>query len=364
MGKSDLWSTLQTLPNPDGKIATPLEFVGSGWDSSVDDTNVIGVPNTNQWIKDQFSKYIMSKTIGSTPADFTKLDMANTIFTIMPSTNIQFQADNSCGFHSILIYDLNTGKEVSSYYFPGPNIITFAYSFTPGSATLPTGNCLASNAGQGSMNPVINAVTPNGDAIADRIIDTWTHEIFETVSDPMFNGQSWYNNDDLHFFETPSKTGGGPPSFTQKGGNNENADLCNFLYGQDPTKLYNTANPNNAAIQDPKTKLWPFNANVIVGGKYYLISQQYVYLPNANGVVNTGNSQCALTAKNLPAIPAATTTMTMSFTNTINDANGYYLIVLYFNRVNTWQYVWKSPIATYGQSVQFSKVYFPPYHYY
>ena len=291
--------------------------------------------------------------MGTTPLDFSKLDLKNTIFTLMPSANIKFKSDNTCGYHAVFNYDLVANK-VLNESSTDPNVISFPYSFTPASVTVGSGGCVTSTAGQGSLNPIVPDATPNGDTTADRVIDTWTHEIFETVSDPMFEElQSWYNNDDLHF--APKA-----PTFTQKGGNNENADLCSGIYGLDPTKLYNTANPNNAVIQDPVTKLWSFNANVIVGGKYYLVSMQYVYSPNTNGVVNTGKSQCAMTAKNLPALPAATTTMTMSFTNTINDANGYYLLVLYYNPVNQWQYVWKSPTVKYGLSVQFSKVRFLP----
>ena len=370
VGATDLWGVLQTQTNPDGKVAQPLVFQGSGWDTSVDDSAVINVPNTEQWIQDNFKKYINAKMVGTLPFDGAKLDLKNTIFTIMPSTNIQFQNDNSCGYHSQMYYDPETkdfapfDKQSNTYKITSTTV-SFLYSFTPAAVTMGDG-CYAENAGQGSQNPTTTDVTPNGDLVADRILDTWTHEIFETVSDPGPGGQAWYNNDDLHFADTFKKgNGGGPPAFTQTGNNNENADLCNKVYGLDPTKLFNTANPNNVVIQDPNTKLWPFNANVIVGGKYFLVSQQYAYVPNTNGIVNTGNSQCATSVKNLPALPAATTTMTMSFTNTVNDGNGYYLLVLYNNRVNTWQYVWKSPTATYGQSVQFSKVsFFPCYDYY
>ena len=373
IGATDLWGVLQTTTNPDGKVAQPLAFQGSGWDTSVDDTSVIVVPNAKQWIRDTFKKYINAKMIGTLPFDLAKLDLKNTIFTLMPSANIQITADNFCGYHTSMYYDLATNDfaaydEQTFRWTLTPTTVSFLYSFTPTAlfkGEKGEGMCTNYYAGGGSLNPTTPDVTPNGDIIADRLLNVWTHEIFETVSDPgtgyIGTGESWYNNDDLHFADTFKKgNGGGPPAFTQTGNNNENADLCNTLFGQDPTKLFNTANANNVVIQDPITKLWPFNANIIVGGKYFLISQQYAYVPNTNGIVNTGKSQCAMSVKNLPALPAATTTMAMSFTNTINDANGYYLLVLYNNRVNQWQYVWKSPTAKYGQSVQFSKVSFFP----
>ena len=367
IGATDLWGVLQTLPNPDGTKPAPLVFQGSGWDQSVDDTKPISYTDTDKWIQDSFAKYFSAKMVGTTPFDITKFDLTQTIFTLMPSVNIQFNSDNTCGFHSSAQFDTATNKflvaAADGLFYPTSTTVTIIYSFSPASLTVGSGGCNPSYAGQGSLNPILPNITPNGDIIADRLLDTWTHEIFETVSDPgtgsIGDGQSWYNNDDLHLATTlAKKVGGGPPTWTAKGGNNENADLCNSLYGQDPTKLYNTQNANKMATQDPVTKLWPFNANIIVGGKYYLISQEYVYSPNANGVVNTGLSQCAMTTKNLPALPAATSTMTMSFVNTVNDGNGYYLLVLYYTRVNFWKKVWKSPTATYGQSVQFSKVRF------
>ena len=49
------------------------------------------------------------------------------------------------------------------------------------------------------------------------------------------------------------------------------------------------------------------NANLVLNGVYYLVQQQYVYSPP--------NSQCALTAANLPTLPAATVTSSLSFYN-------------------------------------------------
>ena len=49
------------------------------------------------------------------------------------------------------------------------------------------------------------------------------------------------------------------------------------------------------------------NANLVLNGVYYLVQQQYVYSPP--------NSQCALTTANLPTLPAATVTSSLSFYN-------------------------------------------------
>ena len=49
------------------------------------------------------------------------------------------------------------------------------------------------------------------------------------------------------------------------------------------------------------------NANLLINGVYYLVQQEYVYSPP--------NSQCALTTANLPTVPAATVTSSLSFYN-------------------------------------------------
>jgi len=77
-------------------------------------------------------------------------------------------------------------------------------------------------------------------------------------------------------------------------------------------------------------------------------------------VFNPPNSQCAMSANAIVTpLPAATQTNALTFYNGINDNNQYYLIVLYYTKVNFWTKVWKSPTVAYGSSVQFSKV-FPP----
>ena len=55
------------------------------------------------------------------------------------------------------------------------------------------------------------------------------------------------------------------------------------------------------------------NANLVLNGVYYLVQQEYVYSPP--------NSQCALTTANLPTLPAATVTSSLSF------YNGYQVLV-------------------------------------
>ena len=90
--------------------------------------------------------------------------------------------------------------------------------------------------GQINKNGVTTGPTsPNNDVYLDSAISTYLHEIYETSTDPLFVGESWFNNDDDHYTAVA-------PTFSAKGGNNENGDLCAWTFGMDTSQQYLTTN--------------------------------------------------------------------------------------------------------------------------
>jgi len=123
-----------------------------------------------------------------------------------------------------------------------------------------------------------------------------------------------------HYYVLPAgqASGGGtidPTTFTQKGGNNENGDLCANAFAKASTvnSYWNTNNP------DGTNKIYnnKINANLKLpvtvgsGSPYYLVQPEYYYSPP--------NSQCVLAPSEVVTLP--TVTRTITFVNAFKDSN-------------------------------------------
>jgi hypothetical protein len=155
------------------------------------------------------------------------------IYLVMTSPDVKAAGvwSSYCAYHS------------SSSTIVSGSAIHYAYVPDPGSLTGKAASCDGNHAVYGET------ATPNGDPGADEMTDSLFHEISEIATDPDI--QSWY---------------------TQKGA--ENADLCNFNYGQTYTV---------AVTINGKTEMVHANANL--GGRNYLI--QTLWPRQNTGCLNT-----------------------------------------------------------------------------
>jgi len=335
LGTTPYYSTLQTLKDKTGATISPLSFYGSFYDNTPDATVVFG-QNALTQIQAIMQAYINAKAIGGTAIDITTVDFTNTIFNFITSPQVQFTVTGACGYHGVMTLSSNPANPATT------NDLKLLYTVNAASLCNPfTGGYTN---GQGGTAIIPFGAAPN-DVAADGVLGTLVHELVATISDPMRdnNGkgtQSWYNNDDVRFSETNT------PTYTTTGNYNENADLCAWSYGLDVTKLYNTRNPNNVATADAQGQ-YSFNANFVVAGRYFLIPQNYVYSPP--------NSQCAMSASAIVPLPAAYSTMSLSFVNGLQNSDQYYVVVLYYTTATTWRYAWKGPSVAFGKTVTFTK---------
>ena len=235
-------------------------------------------------------KYVTAKKIAiAGDFDLANFDMSNTIFTLFLASGYSFASTPPyCGWHTAINVNYNgvSTQMLVSFMIQG------------GAGLAISCNSFGQNMGVGQINTksvTIGPTSPNSDVYLDSAMSAYIHEVYETATDPLFNGYSWYNNDDDHYTAVA-------PKFSAKGGNNENGDLCAWTFGMNTAQQYLTTNPSPFAVTNNV-----INANLVLNGVYYLVQQQYVYSPP--------NSQCALTTVSLPTLPTATVTSSLSFYN-------------------------------------------------
>ena len=233
VGASGHGAILSTYFNPAGTKISPITFVNSVQDSS-EAPGQLGVdPSINSedtaWVTAQFQKYVTAKQI-ATAGDFDlkNFDTANTIFTLFLASGYNFVTTPPyCGWHTAITVKYNgvNTKILASFVIQGGTGIAISCNAFGGMGI-----------GQINKNGVTTStISPNNDPFLDSAISTYLHEIYETSTDPLFNGESWLNNDDDHYSAIA-------PTFSAKGGNNENGDLCAWTFGMDTSQQYLTTN--------------------------------------------------------------------------------------------------------------------------
>ena len=233
VGASPYGAILSTYFSPTGTKISPIQFVNSVQDSSEAPGQTGIDPSQDDqdyyWVRDQFQKYVTAKQI-ATAGDFDlkNFDMANTIFTLFLASGYNFvYPPNDCGWHAAISVNYN-GVATQM-------LVSFVFQGGPGLAIscIPFGNSWGM--GQNSKNGVtVGPTSPNNDVYLDSAISVYIHEIFETATDPVVL-VSWNNNDDDHYTFVA-------PTFSAKGGVNENGDLCAWTYGMDKAQQYLTTN--------------------------------------------------------------------------------------------------------------------------
>ena len=214
VGASPYGAILSTYSNPTGTKISPITFVGSAQDSSEApgqtgvDPSIIFTGEDNTWVVARFQKYVTAKKIAvAGDFDLANFDLSNTIFTLFLASGYNFEIKpDYCGWHDAITVTYNGQTKQ----------ILVSFVIQSGEKFL---DCLKFGVnlgvGQNSPNNVkIGPTSPNGDIYLDSAMSFYIHEIFETSTDPLFNGISWWDNDDDHYT-------GIAPTFTERGGNNE-----------------------------------------------------------------------------------------------------------------------------------------------
>ena len=318
LGASEYYKVTQSLKDPSGKVTAPSVFLGSAQDSSVT-PGVVSLATIDGVWQAALQGYVTNKMIANAgDFDLSKFDLANTIFSFILGPGFVFDnAPSYCGYHTPYQVTLPSGASANVY---------IAFDLFGGTTTT-SGTNYGCNFNTGGY-PVgfdstaqIDTVSPNNDPYLDGLAGPYTHEIFETISDPLLNNVvSWFNNDDDHYYVLPpgQTSGGGvinPSTYTQRGGNNENGDLCANAFAKQSTvnSYFNTNNPakTNAIYQNKINANLKLPVTVGTGSPYYLVQPEYYFSPP--------NSQCLMAPSEL--VPLATVTRTLTFVNAFKDTN-------------------------------------------
>jgi hypothetical protein len=241
LGSTPYYSTLQSLKNKDGATIAPLRFGGSFYDPVADATTAFGAAGLNPLslytlptspLKPQvdavLNAYFQAKSIGGMSFDISKYDVANTVFNIVTSPQVQFGTTGACGFHGGTTL-LSNGNSVLAANINNSNGTVVRVMYTVNAASLCNPFTGGYTNGQGGTAVIAQGAAPN-DAAVDGVLGTLTQGLFATISDPFrsFTGTgqlTWFDTDDVHFSATNT------PTYTNQGasfyaGNNYNENRC------------------------------------------------------------------------------------------------------------------------------------------